>query len=81
MTLQGAEVGDTTSLLAISLTAAQQLAAVQATVPTALVGDRGYHSNDALLTLRRLGIRAYLAEPDRGPALLGQGTRGAATRL
>ena len=40
MTLQGAEVGDTTSLLAISLTAAQQLAAVQATVPTALVGDR-----------------------------------------
>jgi len=66
MTLQGAEVGDTTSLLAISLTAAEQLAAVQATVPTALVGDRGYHSNDALLTLRRLGIRAYLAEPDRG---------------
>ena len=48
------------------LTAAEQLAAVQATVPTALVGDRGYHSNDTLLTLRRLGIRAYLAEPDRG---------------
>lgn len=66
VTLQRADVGDTTSLLATSLTAAEQLAAVQATVPTALVGDRGYHSNDALLTLRRLGIRAYLAEPDRG---------------
>jgi transposase len=66
VTLHGADVGDTTSLLATTLTAAEQLAAVQATVPTALVGDRGYHSNDTLLTLRRLGIRTYLAEPDRG---------------
>jgi transposase len=66
VTLHGADVGDTTSLLATTLTAAEQLAAVQATVPTALVGDRGYHSNDTLLTLRALGMRAYLAEPDRG---------------
>jgi len=66
VTLHGADVGDTTSLLATTLTAAEQLAGVQATVPTALVGDRGYHSNDTLLTLRALGIRAYLAEPDRG---------------
>jgi transposase len=66
VTLHGADVGDTTSLLATTLTAAEQLAAVQATVPTALVGDRGYHSNDTLLTLRALGIRAYIAEPDRG---------------
>jgi transposase len=66
VTLHGADVGDTTSLLATTLTAAEQLAVVQATVPTALVGDRGYHSNDTLLTLRALGIRAYLAEPDRG---------------
>jgi transposase len=66
VTLHGADVGDTTSLLATTLTAGEQLAAVQATVPTALVGDRGYHSNDSLLTLRRLGLRAYLAEPDRG---------------
>src|SRR6267378_2202308 len=66
VTLHGADVGDTTSLLATTLTAAEQLAAVQATVPTALVGDRGYHSNDTLLTLRALGIRGYLAEPDRG---------------
>jgi len=66
VTLHGADVGDTTSLLATTLTAAEQLAAVQATVPTALGGDRGYHSNDTLLTLRALGLRAYLAEPDRG---------------
>jgi transposase len=66
VTLHGADVGDTTSVLATTLTAAEQLAAVQATVPTVLVGDRGYHSNDTLLTLRRLGLRTYLAEPDRG---------------
>jgi transposase len=63
VTLHGADVGDTTSLLATTLTAAEQLAAVQASAPTALIGDRGYHSND---TLRALGLRSYLAEPDRG---------------
>ena len=66
VTLHGADVGDTTSLLATTLTAAEQLAATQAAAPTSLVGDRGYHSNDTLLTLRALGLRAYLAEPDRG---------------
>jgi len=66
VTLHGADVGDTTSLLATTLTAAEQLAAVHASAPTALIGDRGYHSNDTLLTLRALGLRAYLAEPDRG---------------
>lgn len=66
VTLHGADVGDTTSLLATTLTAAEQLAAVQASAPTALIGDRGYHSNDTLLTLRALGLRAYLAEPERG---------------
>jgi transposase len=66
VTLHGADVGDTTSLLATTLTAAEQLAAAHATVPTALVGDKGYHSNDTLLTLAALGIRSYLAEPDRG---------------
>jgi len=66
VTLHGADVGDTTSLLATTLTAAEQLAAVDASVPTALIGDRGYHSNDTLLTLRALGLRCYLAEPDRG---------------
>ena len=66
VTLHGADVGDTTSLLATTLTAAEQLEAAHAAVPTALVGDKGYHSNDTLLTLTALGIRAYLAEPDRG---------------
>jgi transposase len=66
VTLHGADVGDTTSLLATTLAAGDQLAATRASAPTALVGDKGYHSNDTLLTLTALGIRAYLAEPDRG---------------
>jgi transposase len=66
VTLHGADVGDTTSLLATTLTAGEQLAAVHASAPTALIGDRGYHSNDTLLTLQALGLRSYLAEPDRG---------------
>ncbi len=53
-------------MLATTLTAAEQLAAAHAPVPTALVGDKGYHSNDTLLTLAALGLRSYLAEPDRG---------------
>ena len=75
VTLHGADVGDTTSVLATTLTAAEQLAAVQATAPTALVGDRGYHSNDTLLTLQALGIRAYLVEPDRGRRCWARGAR------
>ena len=66
VTLHGADVGDTTSVLATTLTAAEQLAAVHARAPTALVGDRGYHSNDTLLTLRALGLRAYLSSPIAG---------------
>ena len=66
VTLHGADVGDTTSLLATTLTAGDQLAATRASAPTALVGDKGYHSNDTLRALTALGIRAYLAEPDRG---------------
>jgi transposase len=31
-----------------------------------LVADKGYHSGDVLVDLRRLEVRAYIAEPDRG---------------
>ncbi len=66
VTLHGADVGDTTSLLATTLTAGEQLAAAQATAPRDLVGDKGYHSNETLLALAAIGVRSYLAEPDRG---------------
>jgi hypothetical protein len=64
VTVHGADVGDTTSLLATTLTAAEQLAAVQATVPTALVGDRGHHSND---------VRPLELRPAQRPGLSRQG--------
>lgn len=31
-----------------------------------VVADKGYHSNDALVGLADLGVRSYIAEPDRG---------------
>ena len=71
VTLHGADVGDTTSLLVTAEAAADQLEAAQAAVatPTALaeiVGDKGYHSNETMLVLAALGVRSYIAEPDRG---------------
>ena len=67
VTLQGADVGDTTSLIETAVMAAEQLEAAAA--PTALVelvADRGYHSNQILVDLDTLGLRSYVAEPDRG---------------
>ena len=67
VTLQGADVGDTTSLIETAIMAAEQLDAAAA--PTALaeiIADRGYHSNQILVDLDALGLRSYIAEPDRG---------------
>jgi transposase len=67
VTLQGADVGDTTSVIETAIMAAEQLEAASA--PTALadlVADRGYHSNQTLVDLRAVGMRSYIAEPDRG---------------
>jgi len=47
-------------------TAGEQLEAAQGTAPQDLVGDKGYHSNATLLALAAIGVRSYLAEPDRG---------------
>src|SRR6202790_954451 len=32
-----------------------------------VVADKGYHSNAAMVELKELGLRTYVAEPDRGP--------------
>ena len=31
-----------------------------------VVGDKGYHSNQALVDLDAVGVRSYISEPDRG---------------
>jgi len=71
VTLQGADVGDTTSLVETAIAAAEQVEAAQAAsdAPTTLaeiVGDKGYHSNQMLVDLHAVGVRSYIAEPDRG---------------
>jgi transposase len=31
-----------------------------------VVADKGYHSNDVAVSLKEMGVRSYVAEPDRG---------------
>jgi transposase len=71
VTVQGADVGDTTSLIETAIMAAEQVEAASAAMgaPTALaelVADRGYHSNQTLIDLHALSVRSYIAEPERG---------------
>src|SRR5271155_6032542 len=32
-----------------------------------VVADKGYHSNEVMVGLAEMGVRSYVAEPDRGP--------------
>jgi transposase len=71
VTLHGADVGDTTSLVETTITAAEQVEAAHATGPTPaalteLVADKGYHSNQTLIDLHAVGVRSYISEPNRG---------------
>ena len=68
VTVQPADDGDTETLVETMTTAAEQIETVQpaAAAVRELVGDKGYHSNQTLLDLEAVGVRAYLSEPDRG---------------
>lgn len=71
VTLQGADAGDTTTLVETATAAADQIEDAQADVeePQALeeiIADKGYHSNQTMVALDAVGIRSYIAEPDRG---------------
>ena len=71
VTLQGADVGDTTSLVETAIAAAEQVEAAHAesatpAALTELIADRGYHSNQTMIDLHAVGVRSYIAEPDRG---------------
>ena len=67
VTVQGADTGDTTTLVETLITATAQVEAVQPEGPGVeeVVGDKGYHSNETLVDLKVLGLRTYLSEPDR----------------
>ena len=68
VTVQPADDGDTQTLAATVITAAEQIETVQpvADAVRELVGDKRYHSNQVLVDLEATGVRAYLSEPDRG---------------
>jgi transposase len=71
VTLQDADKGDTTTLVETVIAAAEQVEAAHATTEAPgtlaeIVADKGYHSNETLMDLGAVGLRAYIAEPDRG---------------
>ena len=71
VTLQGADQGDTTTIVETAIAAAEQIEAAQADVETPqpleeVIADKGYHSNQTMVDLDAVGIRSYVAEPDRG---------------
>ena len=71
VTVQGADTGDTTTIGDTTVAAADQIEDAQAEVDdpqafTALVADKGYHSNEVMVDLQAVGVRSYVAEPDRG---------------
>ena len=71
VTVQGADEGDTTTIVETALAAAEQVDAAQAEVDEPqpleeMIGDKGYHSNQTMIDLAAVGLRSYVAEPARG---------------
>ena len=71
VTLQGADQGDTTTIVETATAAAEQVEDAQADVTEPqpleeIIADKGYHSNQTMVDLDAVGIRSYIAEPARG---------------
>ena len=68
VSVQGGAKGDTESLHETLDEAFEQVSSVTAdeAAVEAIVADRGYHRNDVLADIDELGLRSYIAEPDRG---------------
>jgi len=71
VTVQGADEGDTTTITETATAAAEQIEDAQADVDEPqpleeIIADKGYHSNQSMVDLDGVGIRSYIAEPDRG---------------
>ena len=68
---KGADEGDTTTIVDTVTAAVEQVEAAQAEGDAPqpveeLIADKGYHSNRIMVELDALGVRSYVAEPDRG---------------
>ena len=76
VTLQAANLGDTTTIMETIITATENLRELSDDPRTEdkiaenfmeeAVADKGYHSNQMMLDLAAMNIRSYIAEPDRG---------------
>jgi transposase len=76
VTLQGADLGDPATLIETVVAATENLREVCDDPRTQdklhenwmseAVADKGYHSNGSMTDLEEMGIRSYIAEPDRG---------------
>jgi transposase len=68
VTVQDADDGDTETSIETLINAAEQIEAVRPDSDglKEVVGDKGYHSNQALLDLEAVGVRSFISEPDRG---------------
>jgi transposase len=71
VTLQGADQGDTTTIVETAIAAATQVEKAQTDVPDPqpleeIIADKGYHSNQTMVDLDAVGVRSYVSEPDRG---------------
>jgi transposase len=71
VTVQGADEGDTTTMVDTVMATVDQIEAAQTEVDAPqpleeITTDKGYHSNRIMVELHALGVRSYVAEPDRG---------------
>lgn len=76
VTLQGADLGDTTTIAETLSEAEKQIDVLEANPEVSdhlhpgglleVVGDKGYHSDRVLTEIEELGLRSYISEPDRG---------------
>src|ERR1022692_2942199 len=76
VTLQGANPGDTTTVMETMIVTLENLREVVADertydkidekVMSEVVADKGYHSNETMTDLQEIGRRSYVAEPDHG---------------
>ena len=62
---------DTTTIVETAFAAAEQIEDAQAGVTEPqtfdeIIADKGYHSNQTMVDLDAVGLRSYIAEPDRG---------------
>jgi len=68
VTVHGGAKGDTESVYATLEETFEQVdtAVGDPEVVKEVVADKGYHSNDVLASVKEMGLRSYIAEPNRG---------------